>query len=81
MILTESSFFLSLIYSPFVSICLSLISQATEVLSQKRDERGTQFQSLLAENKVLESKVYELETQLRGLDKNSKLAIQSSEDR
>ena len=57
------------------------MQKATEILSLKRDDKSAQFHALISENKALESKVFELERQLRNLDNSTKTAIVSSEER
>jgi len=52
---------------------LHSVQFATEQLMQKREQRETQYHKLLAENKLYESKVYELESRCKnaeGLFKN-----------
>ena len=51
---------------------LTNVQQATEQLIQKRDHRDSQLQRVLAENKLYEARVYELESNLRNAEMSVK---------
>jgi len=51
---------------------LTNVQQATEQLIQKRDHRDSQLQRVLAENKLYEARVYELESNLRNAETSVK---------
>jgi len=59
---------------------LSHVQQATEVLIMKRDQRDQQLQRVLAENKVYEARVYELENALRNSENSLKSLTANRDD-
>ena len=59
---------------------LSHVQQATEVLIMKRDQRDQQLQRVLAENKVYEARVYELENALRSSETSIKSLTANRDD-